>query len=219
MFRELKRFDERWIVVKVLEHPWLLKFNEKYRLEVKIRKNMKKHKYIRKFLGYNHKFHITTFKILTKIPNRQIDTRSVTVYLIPNPNRTIPMVSKEYQLLLLIIIFLLALLIMRVDHEKKRRNSKERSALLNLLETILGIIVVLGVSWLVLSTAETLVEVGSVIDGSGVDHMMFNAGFDCGDTMVWKDILEWGAGEVSFWGGGNWIDQKVNEFRYSRKAL
>ena len=140
------------------------------------------------------------------------------MYLMPNPNRTIPMVSKEYQILMIILLFLSLLLILRVDHEKKRRNSIERSRELNILEVILGIVVVLGVFWLALSTAETLVEIGSVVDGSGVEYVMFNAGFDCGDTMVWKDILEWGAGEISCWGGGNWIDEKVHEIRNAARS-
>lgn len=129
----------------------------------------------------------------------------------PNPSWSIPLVSKEYKAMVLIIIFLTLLIVLRVEHERKRRYAIKRHPIHKLVETVMGIIVVLSMSWLVLSTAEAFVEVGGFVDGGSVDTMMFGAGLDCGDAMVWKDILEWGVGEISCWGGGNWIDEKVKE--------
>lgn len=82
-----------------------------------------------------------------------------------------------------------------------------------MLETTLGLVIVVWTAWLVLGVAEGLLEFGTVVDANSMDTILFNTGFDCGDTLVIKDLIEYGIGEVAFWGGGNWIDVNLRKLR------
>ena len=108
--------------------------------------------------------------------------------------------------MLLLSLFVLVFIWLKVFHEKKRRYFEEKHKLLSMLEILMGFSILLGLSWLLLSTGEALIQFGNLFEGGSLDQLLFSTGSNYGESLVVKDILEIVGTEVSLLATGNFMD-------------
>ena len=132
---------------------------------------------------------------------KPFDYHLKTIRLYSIPVKEIPLIKREKKKLKIIASLIALLVISKAYNEYLKRLEGDSNVYLELLDTLIEALILGMMFQLVFLTSEKFVEMASVIDGSGVDNLLFGIGYDTGDALVFKDILDYAFLEISSVGG------------------